>query len=558
MLFIAVGLLQMASALPPDNARLLREARAAQSRFEGIRRMHAPVSQVRGSSGECDHRIGRYCYWYDSTDAPPPAEPKRISDARTKLIALLDSAVARDPREGWMLGQLTRYLIEGGRLEEAAARARSCRAEPWWCAALEGLALHAAEQYASADSVFAVALERMTADRRCEWTDLRILVNERLRRELSRATCGDRARLAERLWALSQPLWSTEGNDLRTEHFARLTMAHILERSANGHGMSFGADSRELLLRYGWAERYTREPPGPGLYHVSSMTGHDREPSYVFFPDVSLASRIPRVSPSSWRLRDAAGETRYAPRHLKGASTLQHQLVRFPRGDSMQIAVAFRIADTLLARDSLTAAIGVYRDTMPRMIGTTRGSAIEGRLTDALLAVVPSDTMLVSVEVRGDSSKRLARARYTVDPLPCADAWCVSDLLLFEGASETAVADVALALARALTSEIFSVRRPLGVLWELQGVPGKEPMWMSLTVTPLRARLARRVATRLRLAPGQAPVRLRWQATTDVRAPRSVTLRLPAKARGRHRVTLTLEVPGTSPISATREIELVP
>lgn len=565
MVLTAVGLLvQMAAATPSDNARELSEARAAQARFEGIRRTHAPVSHGGGSSGRCDHRIGRYCYWYDSTEKPPAPEPKRISDARTALIAILDKAAARNPSDGWVLGQRARYLIEGGRPEDAVARsaAGDCRAERWWCAALGGLALHAAQRYASADSAFAIALAEMPAAQRCQWTDLRQLVNARLRRELSRATCDDRARLAERLWILSRPLWSTEGNDLRSEHFARLTMAQVLERSANGHGMSFGADSRELLVRYGWAEWYTRELPGPGgaLYARAAMTGHDREPSYVFFPDVSSAKSIPRLTASSWRFRDAASETRYAPRHVKGASTLDHQLVRFPRRDSMLVAVAFRIADTALARDSFSAHVGVYLDSTPHVVsGEARRAPLgEPRSAGVLSAIVPQDTMIVSVEVRGDSSKRIARARYTLDPLPCEGAWCVSDLLLFEGESQRERADVNLALTNAITTQTFSVQRPLGVLWEVQGEPTAAPMWISLTVTPLRTSLARRVATRLHLAPEQAPVRLRWQTTVGDNDTQSVTLRLPQAARGRYRVMLTLDVPDASPISTTREIELVP
>jgi len=127
---------------------------------------------------------------------------------------------------------------------------------------LEGLALHSGEHYAAADSVYTLALSEMPEAQRCEWLDVRLLVSEPLKRVLDRAGCAERARLADRLWTLSQPLWSTRGNDLRTEHFARLTMAAILPKSANAHGMPWGDDNRELLLRYGWAEWFTRYESG--------------------------------------------------------------------------------------------------------------------------------------------------------------------------------------------------------------------------------------------------------------------------------------------------------
>src|SRR5207247_7167364 len=143
---------------------------------------------------------------------------------------------------------------------------------------------------------------------------IRLLVSEALSRELDRADCAQRAQFADRLWTLSQPLWSTRGNDLSTEHFARLTMAAILPRSANPHGMSWGDDSRELLLRYGWAEWFTREEPpfGGALYASAGITGHDREPSFSFFPDVASLRSVPRLSVSTWVLGEAIASSRYS------------------------------------------------------------------------------------------------------------------------------------------------------------------------------------------------------------------------------------------------------
>lgn len=547
-------LLQVATAVPTTDAKLLRDARTAQSRFESMRRMHLPRDRFGDSGGRCDARIGRYCYWYDSTETRVVPEPRRITDARGKLLAFLDSAVARDPSDGWLLGQRIRYLTEAGRSDEAVAAARACRAERWWCAALEGLSWHVSERYVAADSAFAAALREMPEAQRCAWLDLSGVAPERLARELSHATCDERSRLSDRLWMLGQPLWSTPGNDLRTEHFARLTMATILPRSATTHGMSWGDDSRELLLRYGWAEWFTRQDPDLGLSTLSPrITGHDREPSYSPFPDVQSVASPPRLDGSSWRLRAPMARSRYAPRHLKGLSALSHQLVRFPRGDSTLLAVAYAVNDTALARDSLSGAIGLYGESGLRVHRSPRG------LNGPLSLLVPNDTLVMSVEVLGAHSKRAARARYTIEPLACAGAWCLSDLLLFDPSRGYSGTDVELVLPEALTDVKFSTRRALGVLWEIQGMPSTEPVWLSVTVEPLRLGLARRIASRLHLAPRADRVRLRWQSSLP-RASRveNVTLRLPAKARGRYRVVLTLEPPNAAPLSASREIELVP
>ena len=69
----------------------------------------------------------------------------------------------------------------------------------------------------------------------------------------------------------------------------------------------------------------------------------------------------------------------------------------------------------------------------------------------------------------------------------------------------------------------------------------------------------RRIATRLKLAPELAPVRLRWQATLrNDREGEVLTLQLPRSARGRYRVLLTLEAPNAPAVSAVRDIELLP
>ena len=549
----AALLLQLTAPAASQDARLLRDARTAQVRFEATRRMHLPRdwSGAFSSSGRCDARIGRYCYWYDSTESPALPEPTEIAVARAKLIAFLDSAAARQPEDGWVAGQRTRYLIEARRIEDAASAARECRAERWWCAALEGLALHIAERYSDADSVYARALREMSEAQRCQWLDIRLLVSEALSRELDRADCAQRAQFADRLWTLSQPLWSTRGNDLRTEHFARLTMAAILPRSANPHGMSWGDDSRELLLRYGWAEWFTRHESGYSAFALPTITGHDREPSYAFFPDLQSLPVMPRVTANDWNLRNPIARSRYAPRHIKSVTPLRHVLARFPRGDSMLVAVAFRVEDTALARDSTTAYLASYRRSRIQL------AEAQERGISGISMMLPNDTTIVSIEVRGAATKRAARARYTIGPLPRGGAWSLSELLLFDPTKVAAADDLNVVLSQTFIEDRISASQPLGVYWELASPRTVEPVWINLTVERIHVGLARRLATRLHLARELAPVRLRWQfIAQQPRRPHSVSLRLPSTARGRYRVVLTVEPAAGTPLSASREIEV--
>lgn len=544
MLLRTAGLLLQLFGTPvSDSADVLRSARVAQQRFESLRRARLPTDWHGGGSGRCDARIGRYCYWYDSTETKPVAESRAITVARERLIAGLDSAARRSPRDGWIAGQHVRYLLEAGRPDSAVVAARQCESERWWCTALEGLALHVGERYVAADSAFNAALARMPESQRCDWLDIRQLVERRLAQQLSRADCAQRARLGGRLVFLAQPLWIVPGRDWRTEILARRTMALLLARAANPQ-MSWGDDSRELLMRYGWSEWFTRSEP-VGLYSSAVVTGHDREPSYNVFPAVASV-RAPRLTPDAWNLRAPLAQSRYSPRTLERLGALRHQLARFRRGDSLVVVVRVATTDTSLQHDSTSAALMAWARDSAWM------SPLEGGTG---MLVVPSDTIVVSVEVLGQRGRHAERARYTVDPLPRAGRATLSDLLLYspESGNTDSLASV---LPAALPDARVSARVPLGVYWELDGV-AKAPAALSLTVEPLRVSAARRLATALHLAPALAPVRLRWQSVAESAQAQHVTVRLPDNARGSYRMALTVQQPGGPVLTTSRVIEVV-
>lgn len=530
--------LQLAGATAPAGATesALKIARAAQQRFESTRRVHLP--RLRSSGGrECDAVIGRFCYWYDSTGTKPAPEPQRIVAARKHLVALLDSLAALHPENDWLQGQLVRYTIEGSDSPDDPHAARPCRATPWWCAALGGLILHVSERYGEADSAFARAIELMPDEQRCEWFDLRRHVAYSMTGELRKGTCSERAAKAQRLWQISQPLWSVRGNDLRTEHFARHTMALILARSANPHGMPWSSDNRELLLRYGWSEWFSRAEPSPYQTTPGSVTGHDREPSYFVFP--TTASPAAAIDASSWAFRDATMPMRYAPRHIEWMGDLSHQLVRLPRGDSLRLVAIAQPRDGALASDSVRWFLGALRSAVVVSVTT---------VTMPLMLDLPNDSALVSIEAFGARSHRAERARYTIGPLPCQRR-CISDLLLYRADGLGDSATLALAAGRGFAGRAVAGAHPVGVYWEIGG-PSRavarrdSVVWSSISVEPERVGAVRRIAARLRLAATPTALKLRWRMQLAPNG--NVVLRLPANARGRYRVTLSIEGVGTS------------
>ena len=527
--------LQLASAAATVDASV-RSARTAQERFEITRRAHLPQMRSYGSR-PCDIIVGRFCFWYDSTETKPIPEPQRIVAARRNLVTLLDSLAARHPENDWIAGQRVRYTIEEGDSLAPLRASRECRGTTWWCAALEGLSHHVSGRYADADSAFQRALAVMPEEQRCDWMDLRRQVAHTMTPALNKASCAERAAMAQRLWQSSQPLWSVAGNDLRTEHFARHTMALILARSANPHGLAWSGDTRELLLRYGWSEWFTRAEPSPYQVRPGNITGHDREPSYFMFPTTS--SPYAPIAQTSWELRDASMPMRYAPRHIEWLGDLAHQLVRLPSADSMRLIAVARVRDSALARDSVGFFLGIRQRALHEL------RVAHGR---ALSLVVPNDSAVVSIEALGAGTKRAERARYSIGPLPC-ERRCLSDLLLFEPPDADSVVSLDDALRRALTGHRVAAAQPLGVYWEVGDGPDARTLrdslvWASVSVEPERMSTMRRVAAGLRLARAPAAVRLRWRMRLSQAG--HVTLRLPPSARGRYRVKLSIDGVGSS------------
>lgn len=495
--------------------------RDAQARFESVRRQQLPVEHAR--AGQCEARIGRFCYWYDSAPPPPRVEAARVTAAREELLKQLQQAAERWPADPWVAGQRVRYLLDAGRADSAAAL--GCGASPWWCAALRGLALHVASSNAEADAAFSASLSAMPDSVRCAWTNLTIVLEDRVARETQRSDCRARERLAATVWRLGQPLWMTAGRDARSEHLARETMATIVAASATPHNARWGDDMRELLLRYGWAETHTRAPPS-GIETSWSVLGHDREPNWNLMPRVA-SLRAPWVVPDAWSLRGPGARMRYAPRHLTAMLPLPHQAVRIPRGDSMAVAVALRVSDRALAGDTVDAAIAALHEDVILSAAARGGAAV---------LMVPADTVIVSVEALGRSTRRAARERYSIAPLPCLRApLCLSDLLLFAGGDSVSLAE---ALTRPLESPT-PAGAAIGVWWHLRGAPG--PVTLTLEVHPERSAL-RRVSDAMRITRPPASVHVRWQARLlGDTASAQLAVRLPENARGDYRLALTAQ-----------------
>ncbi len=545
------------AASAADSQRLVRDARSAQAGFERTRRANLPLNNG-GTSGRCDVRVGRFCYWWDDGEFPPPPESHRTKAARAALIDRLAQGAQRVPGDGWIAGQRVRYLVEDGRAGDAVSAARECRADASWCAALAGFAFHAAADFMRADSAFAVALAAMAERERCHWTDISLLLEGDARKRYDRLPCADRGPFEARFWALSRPLYLLPANDFRTEHFARLTMARLIRTSGYPHDMAWGDDSEELLMRYGWETGWTRSPPTMSSPLDVHVIGHEPTPAFDFVPAADVLAAPDSADASDWELHDRLAQSRYAPRYARSVADLDHQIAFFRRGDSAIVVAAFdATSQSGFARDTIDAAVAIAPATSPDSVTVSTDSTALRR--GVLVTTAAWRPAFVSVEALDSAERRVARARGVFRPPASTGRVTISDLLLFDDpASLPASLDEATARARG--SMKVDRSKPVGVYWEMYGVsPAGETLAYRLTVTRERTRWYRRAAEKLGVVERRAPVRMQWDepsARPGAAHSRALAVDFSTLPEGHYRIELTLETGNLTIATASRRVEV--
>ena len=551
---------------PVAAAPELGSLRTRQGEFEAYRRDHLPgLSLGRGVSGQCDERVGRFCYWYDEKEPPAPAEPASIRVERDRLVTELDSASRMFPRDRWTSGQLVRYLTEGGRNAEAVQVAERCRVEGWWCPALRGFALHAAGRFAAADSAWSRALAAMDERDRCEWRDVKLLLDDNLLRDYRPLDCADRERFERRVWWLARPMMSSPGNDARSEFFSRRLYTSFLADAPSVHSMGFDEDERELLLRYGWPRAWTTQSvyiQGRGSEKV--ITGHEPAPAPPMIPTAATVTN-PALSDSlGWRGKGLPGvRARYAPEVARRLTPLQHQSAIFRRGDSALVVMAYDVsADAALtaaaADGALSAALVLTKgEEGDAALVRAKSPGVKGTLT----ARSSWGPMLMSAEVGSIPRRTLARARYGVRASDTPGSRVsISDLLLFEpfdGMPRTL--DEVLPHARPTLALREGAK--VGIYWETYNTdPLGEGIQVAITVAPEEEEsggFVRRGLVALRLARETQPITV---GMSDVSArglgytPRAVVVDLATLKPGRYAMQLEITAAGTIPVRAERVI----
>jgi hypothetical protein len=546
----------------PDSLRALRLARRAQESFEFTRKQYLPREWGVGSH-HCDVRIGRWCVWNDETnDRVPPTESSRITQAREKLLAVLDSLGELYPGDEWVAAQRIRYLIEVKRYADAARVADRCTASgsAYRCRAFAGVALHDSGAVAAADSAFGAALAAMPDSVRCEWTDIRLLLDDEIHDRYERADCATRERIASVFWLLTTPLYLRD-HDFRNEFLARVAENEMHRDSRTPMGSPTESAFRETTLRYGFDTWFVRDDPAPGSMQEPAIAGYREGGSGLnFVPAYDVFASPLDLRASDWDFKMRTARSLYGPRYARHFESLTPQIALFRRGDSALMIAAYALRDdTLLARHSLETGLFVVAadsDALGEPIGTVK---LDADRTGLLSATTPWTPMIVSVELLDPKLKNAARQRIGVRPPPSIGRLGISDLLMFAPRSADSLPhrlDDALPLA--LHNEDIDRNKPLGLFWEAYGVrPAGESFTVSIGIERIQDGWMRRTAQRLHLATPFSPMKMQWTEVPDRGdgiASRSVTLDLSKLEPGRYEISLSVGTAEGLPLLVKREL----
>lgn len=539
-LTIAAAPAARGQSLPDPGPGPVREA---QARFERFRRFHLP--ETPRADPPCDARVGRFCYWNSNDEPAAPAEPKEIARERERLIAALHEQASAVPGDGWTAGQLVRYLVEAGRAEEAVAAARACGGTRWWCDAVRGYALHAADDDSASVAAFDEALAAMPEKERCEWTDLTTWLDGDVADRYKGLDCAGRERMARRLLWLARPLLATRaGDEARAEFLSRRTVAALFKASVSPHGTSWGFDVEEIGLRYGWPSAWSRDERRIGSLDGfdTPVVGYEPRPAHAFVPVGRVVDDPTRSSPNDWSLDQRIAQARYAPTYADTFVALTHQLGRFRRGDSLVVVASYDGGDAARwGEGPVRAALLLAEGPDSVLAHDTRENAPPRGTLQVTASNAPA---LVAVELFAPKGRRAARARYGVAPLDPGSA--VSDLLLVDAAhfgGDAANADLDSVLPSALPTTAVAAGDAVGLFWESYVKPDEDkPIRVSLTLVPTTMNLAKRLAVALHLAERPAPVTLKWDDTGRPEGPAGHVLVLHTEGmpEGRYRLELAL------------------
>jgi hypothetical protein len=601
-----------------DSVKLHEEAKELQVKFEAYRaqRMIPELPEL-GGGGGCDDLIGRMCLRYgrhdEAEDRERIPEPVEFGMARVRLLRDFARLGKKIPGDRWLLGQRVNYLGEAGRWQDAEKLARECGGgSNWWCTALVGYTLNAQGDVIQAEDVFDQAIAAMPEDEAKEWRKGKLLLRPSTYDVYKKAE--DKDAMWDRLWLLADPLYLVEGNDRKTENYAREVYVRIKRDALNAFGMEWGDDLEEIRIRWGlpWMWTRTKVPrTRMSLQDNRQMGNNFSSKNRFYLPSGDALASPSEVAPDSWRVDSDRPWALHTARYAEDMQQLESQVARFRRGDSLLVVGAFaeedlsrqsqaqvpqrvgrrsrlinmRTPQTEDRSDRQRRAANPFarnveepepffdqeaepEDDTPVvsaliMIDEATGERHEilGEGPDAAYMLqVPNGRYIMSLEALAESKSKGWRDRFGVwqDDLAFGLAG-LSDIIVLRDEPELPDALVD-ALPQAMPVVRISSGEAFQIAWEMYGMTVGETAQIRIGVDQPEEGALRRLGQFLRVIEPNDPIDLTFEDQgPDVLGTvfRSVRLNLPDLAPGNYTITVEVTLSGREPMASTRALEVV-
>jgi hypothetical protein len=440
----------------------------------------------------------------------------------------------------------------------------------------------------------------MSPEKRCEWNDVRLLLEDDARDKYEDMPCAARAEFETRFWWLTDPMWSEPGNERRAEHFARKVVIGLLEANGDGGRQNFGIRQggpavEESLVRYGWPTRMIWAGSSVDMSHTGWLRQHfaDAAPPYLVreYAQTSRVHAVPRphalLDPMTarredWELTSPADEDNWWPRehYARDASALVElpdgQSVLLRRGDATRFVWAGAL-DSTARGTSLNAnrQVTLIESRAADKVRSVASFPLRDGKDAVVDAPMSSGTTLVGIEVSGDNEHAAARSRFAVDITASlatlGAARALSQALLFDPSKDdTPSLNAEQAVARMLGSTTLTNTPRVGVYWESYGFSPADTaeialrvvrqdrpnvLFRALHVLHIGSESIDSVTIKWREAPGSSRAIRLQEGETNVLM-RSVVLETSSLRRGHYKLTLAVNKPGALAVSSERLFEL--
>ena len=544
-------LMQASGTAQTADSTLFREARRAAEAYESAVRRHAPLLFSGSSPQQCDEHVGRFCITYDTGRDSLPAEPSRIRAARDTAIDRLERAAAHAPGRDDIVFSLLRYLIQAGKAEKAleVARTYARHADSIGDRHMAlGFALHHARHTEEAAVELEAWLATLPEREQVKVRDLSWMLRFREQRRYRSLTGSAREAYENRVWRYADPLFSTAGNELWTDHLARHAGGRLIREGAAQPLGSWGTDVEQLMIRFGETVLTTRSFRSGTMSMSDDYAEHWHPAQRTFLPaelDSALAMR-PRLD-TIWPLDSVPSRSGHVPPTIRKMQVLELQAAVF--GDRVHLVGVVLRGDTL-PKNLLAGAVFFLDSALNVIHRVPTQSCLACNPADSAMLIadvqLPPEARYYSAELYDPSSGFAARARYRLER-PAGALSAILLALAFEPGELPVRRDSE--HLRPLSRPAVSNGQRFGVYAEIDNRTGERRVaGVEIEITRLHRgsairRAAGWVGNALGVTSPRSPARLGWDVELQAAAVTAVPVTIdPGPLElGTYRITMTLK-----------------